>query len=285
MTHIDPIFIRTFNFESFRDEGYRAIVAEAKQRGMHMFAALPAKSVYEDMSPIDGVCVTPIPDPKSIFSNQFHADVQGQRRVIFDFRVYSEFNSRGRPLERRRGYICGAGPGYAELVRIRQTTLACGFCGARHAVSRGKQWCDSCLGSPYLTPTYLRLLALRPLAEMNPERDDPVPDSLIADYNAMQTSHARAEFKKRIERRQTEIERRQIEIAELQTRAKIEAEVLSRLVDAGVPARVWQTLVVHRDGRWTQLSTSGLSESERGLLDKALGDTGLANEYHFTLKQ
>jgi hypothetical protein len=227
------VTVRRFNFETRQDPEYRAILADAKARGVKLFDALGDVSEL----PKDGAQFAVTLNPKTVFSNQFSAD-KGPR--LFDLRVLSQFNACGNRIPRRVGYYIEPDSEYAKLQEFRATWTICGYCGARHPakVEPGPHWCDRCAGSEYLKPGDLQLLELRPLSEYMPKRNAEPPAELVERYRKAQAETSKRKTESGIARKLAKLEQEKQD-------AEIEATFLRAVAGAGLAWRHIDNLIFY----------------------------------------
>lgn len=184
-----------FHFDSSDHPGYKAMIdkIEANKEGrgcwMNSWGSRPYD--YSEGNSTEEVEL----ESTHLFSNQWNeADKPGSGRRLFDW--YQEYTD----LKFRRGHWLEITP---EMAAARRETYKCGYCGAQygpfHKPLPVGPFCLACLDSPYLKPTGLILLRLRPIIEPQadlPELTDAERAELMPLYVERQTTDSDSRAKK-----------------------------------------------------------------------------------------
>lgn len=227
------VTVKRFHFESAKDPGYVALLAEAKVRGIH---PMEANGDHKDLLP-DGAVYTVTDSARSIHNNQF-STVEGQH--VFDMRILCQWDARGNRVARRVGYILADDDGFKALQEFRAGIGACGYCGARHVLAdlqgEGPHFCDKCAGSQFLKESDLQLLQILPLTLHFPKRKAAVPEWLLTEYRAKQRDTSQRKAREGLARKLEALERKRANLA-------LEGRLIEALAEAGLEWRLIENLI------------------------------------------
>jgi len=115
-------------------------------------------------------------ETKHLFADQWNTAPQPEYGSDKGLRIHQwcRFEYRNRHMQ--HGYYVELSPELSELV---SKTLVCGYCGTQYApgtprsASHPVQFCESCIGSPYLKQSDLYLTRLRPVSAERIRNDRP----------------------------------------------------------------------------------------------------------------
>lgn len=193
-------------------EQYKALCEQLKAQGLKVFDSISpdhSKFYKEKIQPLNGQIVKL--ETEHLFNNQWNTTATETSEIglrVFD---WSEPIYPDRKI--KEGMYLDQTP---EMISIKKETYKCNYCGKNYHNPEHK-FCNNCLGSEFLTPDNLQLLALTPICKEYRDNKEPIiiPESLIKEYNETQKLSRTARLKKQQDNKlaaiQSDIESSKIE--------------------------------------------------------------------------
>lgn len=193
-------------------EQYKALCKQLKAQGLKVFDSISpnhSKFYKEKIQPLNGEIIKL--ETEHLFNNQWNTTATETSEIglrVFDWSepIYPNRKIKeGMYLDQTH-----------EMISIKKETYKCNYCGKNYHNPK-HTFCNNCLGSEFLTPDNLQLLALTPICKEYRDNKEPIiiPESLIKEYNERQKLSRTARLKKQQDNKlaaiQSDIESSKIE--------------------------------------------------------------------------
>jgi hypothetical protein len=147
--------LHAYEFDTTKPDGktaWKAFEAERKASGARIFG--PVFHEFGSSLALDGTTLEL--ETKHLFDNQWTATAPGGKSYrVFDWFLQADhpnhISDACRPGVKRGHYLVLTD----EILTLRDSTNACGYCGHQEPVALGGVFCPKCLSSPYLAEDHL----------------------------------------------------------------------------------------------------------------------------------